>query len=786
MKKSYVLEMLPYPSGKLHPGHIRNYTLGDIYARFKKANGFDVLHPMGFDAFGLPAENAAIQNKLSPKVWTDKNIAEMSAQLKKMHFSYDYSNLLNTSSVDYYKHEQRIFIDFFKKGLAYQKESFVNWDPVEQTVLANEQVVDGRGWRSNALIEKKKIKQWFLKITDYAEELLYDLNSLTQWPEKVKSQQREWIGKSSGVEITFETTFSKSLKIFTTRPEAIFGATFIGISLEHDLVNEIRFNFNIKEFCDHLDTMPKPELAKNKYGIFTGKYAIHPFTQKSIPIWICSFVLSDHGHGAIFGCPAHDKRDLEFAEKYNLDVTPVFFVDALFEQQAAYDGIEPVSPEVLINSDFLNGLSISEAKSTVIQKLKDLHVGKEVTLYKLKDWGVSRQRYWGCPIPIIHCATCGPVPNENLPVELPFINSFDLNNLGLANFENWKHTTCPNCGSYAEKETDTLDTFFESSWYFLRYCSPHSDQPFDFDLVHKWMPVDHYIGGIEHAVMHLLYARFFTKALRDIGYLKFSEPFTRLTTQGMVLHALYTTTSGEFVYPNEVFERDGKLFRKNNGEEIFKGDVIKMSKSKKNTVDIDDMLIAYGIDAIKIFSVSDTNPENEIEWSTDALNGAKRFVQRIVKTKEQVKKTPASKSILQTAHITIRKVSEAIEEMRINNAISLIRELHNEFLKSEMSEEIFIIICKLLHPFMPTTIETLYSNVDTWPVYIEKYAMLENINIAIQINGKLRGVLLMKNHASLQDVLQAAVSDDNIAKFINGRKIVDTIFVPNRILNIVC
>lgn len=820
--------MFPYPSGKLHPGHLRNYTIGDIYARFKKANKFDILHPMGFDAFGLPAENAAIINKTSPSVWTLNNIQTMKKEMIEMNFLYDWSKEINTSSVQYYKHEQRLFLDMFKNNLIYQKESYVNWDPVDQTVLANEQVVNGKGWRSGAEVEKKILKQWFVNITKYADELLNGLVDLTEWPEKVKNQQKEWIGKSHGTEIIFYIANSKEkLKIFTTRPETIFGASFIGLSTEHPLIESLKsIDSNINQFCQKLVHMSKTDLAKEKFGIFTGLYAKHPFLEKNIPIWICSFVLNEYGHGAVLGCPAHDKRDFEFAEKYNIDIIQILiqdnflrnenFADDLMVQESSTVPIEtqsnPFQPDInipnilpnelnqnvlpyvteegiMVNSLFLNGMTTKEARQEIVQRLTKNGIGKNITTYKLRDWGISRQRYWGCPIPIIHCKKCGPVCNEDLPVKLPENINLNKKNLSLNQLTEWKKTTCPQCNNAAEKETDTLDTFFESSWYFLRFCDPHSTTPINKKMVEKWMPVDHYIGGIEHAVMHLLYARLFTKVLRDLNYIpkSISEPFKKLTTQGMLLHATFQKEKDlSYVYPNEVYKKDEKYFHKKTHESIIKGEVVKMSKSKKNTIDLKEIIDKVGVDAIKLFIISDTNPENNMEWSEQSLNGAKRFIEKLIETKKKITNVPPAFTLEQKAHITIKKVSEAIKITKLNNAVSFVRELFNDFIKeNKRPESIFKIIVQLLYPFIPETTKMLYEDCDIWPKYKEEMTLLQIAVIAIQINGKLRSTMKIDITLSKEEVYKKALEIDVVKKYINGKNIKNIIYVPKKILNIV-
>jgi len=622
-EKYYVLEMFPYPSGKIHVGHVRNYTLGDVVARFRKAEGYNVVHPMGWDAFGLPAENAAIENGRHPAEWTYANIAVMREQLKAMGLSFDWSREVATCSPDYYRHEQKMFLDFFKNGLAYRKESVVNWDPVENTVLANEQVVDGCGWRSGAPVERRTLNQWFLKISQYADELLEGLDELGGWPEKVRTMQDNWIGKSQGLQFKWDiNNYDEDVEVFTTRPDTIFGASFVAIAPDHPLAEKLAgdkdgFASFIQQ-CQALGTSEAAIEKADKLGFDTGYAVSHPFVEGlNLPLYIANFILMDYGTGAIFGVPAHDQRDFEFATKYGLAIKPVVIPEgedaASFKlEDKAYSG-----DGKLANSDFLDGLEIEVAKSLVISKIEEKNMGQGKTQYRIRDWGVSRQRYWGCPIPMIHCADCGvvPVPEDQLPVTLPEDVSFEQAGSPLANHPTWKNTSCPECGKDAQRETDTFDTFFESSWYFARYCdAQNADKGFAKDKADYWLPVDQYIGGVEHAVMHLLYARFFMRALSACGYTDVKEPFKALYTQGMVNHATYKDESGKWVFPNDVVKQDDGSFKHaTTGEKITEGAVIKMSKSKKNVIDPQEIMDSYGADAARLFILSDSPPDRDLE-----------------------------------------------------------------------------------------------------------------------------------------------------------------------------
>ncbi|WP_341756284.1 MULTISPECIES: leucine--tRNA ligase [unclassified Candidatus Tisiphia] len=808
--KYYVLEMLPYPSGKIHVGHIRNYSIGDCIARFMKSQGYNVLHPMGWDAFGLPAENAAINNNSNPKDWTYSNIATMQDQLKSIGFSYDWSREITTCDPDYYKHEQKFFLELYERGLAYQKESLVNWDPVDNTVLANEQVVDGRGWRSGALVEKKYLKQWFLKITNYAEELLNEISKLDFWPDSVKSMQEKWIGKSEGVNFSFRIKDRQaSIEVFSTRPETIFGASFLAIAYNHPIIEQLVDNnkdiVSFIEKCSQLHTNAAIDKAE-KEGVFTDLFAIHPFDPTIIiPVIITNFVLMDYGTGAIFGCPTHDERDHELAKKMGLPIKQVVInkdipIDAHSESYTC-DGI-------MINSDFLNDLTIHEAKQKSIEELEKRGLGKRTINYRLKDWGVSRQRYWGCPIPIIYCSNCGTVPvaEKDLPITLPSDVAFSGHGNPLDLHPTWKHTNCPKCQKQATRETDTLDTFFESSWYFTRYCSVAAKDITDKQACDYWLPVDQYIGGIEHAVMHLLYSRFFTKVMNEQGYLSIREPFTNLLTQGMVLHATYRDTNNNWLYPDEVIKQSDKWVNKNNGEEVFQGRIEKMSKSKKNVVDLESILTNHSADAIRLFVLSDSPPEKDFEWSANGLEGCSRFIGKL----ENMAKILINSKITESAnnkltritHYTIKHVTEELKDFKLNKAIARMRELFNA-LSDEISKgkeanidsvkEGFNILIKLLNPFIPHITEEIWQKLGnkerlyqtSWPSFDESLLELKSYIMAIQINGKLRATHEFTNVTSDIEIQNVVMQLPEIQKHLSGNEPKKIIIIPSKIVNIV-
>lgn len=808
-QKYYVLEMFLYPSGNIHMGHVRNYAIGDAIARYKKAQGFNILHPMGWDAFGLPAENAAIQHKLHPNDWTIKNIEGMKAQLNSLGFSYDWSREINTSQPDYYKHEQAMFIDFLDAGLAYQKESIVNWDPVDCTVLANEQVVDGKGWRSRAKIQKKKLKQWFLKITKYADELLNDLDNLPNWPDKVKIMQKNWIGKSSGAEITFKVhNLNEKILVFSTRPETIFGATFICISHDHEFVKNIPDSDAKTQFikqCKSDSESGSIDECIEKNGFFTECYVDHPYIKdKKLPIFIANYVISDYGTGAIFGCPAHDERDYEFATKYDLEILQVL---------ANTNNSEILLPYTdtlgkIINSDFLDNLTTEDAKIKILEKLKLDNIGKTKITFRLKDWGVSRQRYWGCPIPIIYCKKCGVVPElkEHLPISLPQDISFENKGNPLDNHPTWKNVKCHKCGGDANRETDTFDTFFESSWYFARFCSLEKQIAFDKKVVEKWLPVNQYIGGIEHAILHLLYARFFTKALRDCKYFDIDEPFIGLLTQGMICHKTFKDASNNWLSPNQVFKKDDKWIIKGSNEVAQDGRIEKMSKSKKNTIDPNNIIKKYGADSVRLFLLSDSPPTRDLEWSDEGIEGSYRylnslykFVQNFVTNKREDSNIDGEKEskFRKFLHQIINSVTLNLENFTFNKAIAEIRKLTNELFANNYSnnitEESLIILIKMLSIFTPHIAEELYSMlgknstvyVDHWPVANQNLLINELVKVTIQINGKTRAFIDLPLDCEKEDALHRVKSIKTLDKYLFNVSIRKLIYIKNRIINFV-
>tara|TARA_B110000858_G_scaffold194840_1_gene250026 strand:+ start:1235 stop:3805 length:2571 start_codon:yes stop_codon:yes gene_type:complete len=823
-QKYYILEMFPYPSGKIHMGHVRNYTLGDVVARFKRAQGFNVLHPMGWDAFGLPAENAAIQNKTSPSDWTYKNIEEMKRQLKLIGLSIDWSKEIATCDEKYFKHQQKLFKDFFDNKLVYKKESQVNWDPIEQTVLANEQVIDGKGWRSGADIEEKKLSQWFFKITEFADELLDGLSDLSKWPEKVKLMQENWIGKSVGCGINLNlvddkfSLINQQLNIYTTRPDTIFGATFCAISPGHPLAIELAKQNNfVEEFIKKFGSknFTEEKISKvEKEGIKIDYYAEHPFIKdKFLPVYIANFILMDYGSGAIYGCPAHDQRDLDFANKYNIEVIPVLLPNNQVSIEITNEAF--TGEGKLINSDFLNGLDISAAQAQVIDKLENLKLGFKKTNFRLRDWGVSRQRYWGCPIPIIYREDgeiiC--LPEEHLPITLP--KDIDLSKPGnpLENHATWKYTKCPYTGMSAIRETDTLDTFVDSAWYFLRFCSADNDsEPFNEDEINYWMPVDQYVGGIEHAILHLLYSRFFTKALNKSNKIKFKEPFSGLFTQGMVCHETYKSNSGDWLFPDEVYEKNEKYFLKKDNIEVLKGPIESMSKSKKNVVDPENIINEYGADTARLFMLSDSPPERDINWSLSGINGAWKFTQKFWRTvcnsqnifKIKLKNKPIEfdkKSIQfrKKIHKYLKQITESIEGFQMNVAVAKIHELTNVIniftpdneIQNWSKKEALLILLRVSEPMMPHLVEECWKSVGyktsiietQWPLYDINLIEENDVLIIIQINGKKKAEMKVVKNSTESEIYNAALNIKNIKKI--EKDIKKKIFVPNKILNIV-
>ena len=809
-KKYYVLEMFPYPSGKIHMGHVRNYTLGDVVARFKKMNGYNVLHPMGWDAFGLPAENAAITEKKHPAEWTFHNIKIMKGQLQKMGLSLDWSKEIATCHPNYYKHEQLFFIEMFNHGLAYKKESEVNWDPIDNTVLANEQVIDGKGWRSGALVEKRNLSQWFLKISNYSEELLSELDNLTHWPNKVKIMQSNWIGKSIGAEINFalsknDKVNDKFLKVFTTRPDTIFGATFIAVSPDHSLSKKISmYDKDALNFIKECRTLNS---EKTKKGYKTHLKIEHPFIkEKKIPLFITNFVLMDYGLGAIFGCPAHDQRDLDFAIEYNLEVVPVVKPFDVDEKNYSINKIAYTDDGIIINSDFLNNLTVEKAKIYIIKIFSEKGLGEPKTNYKLRDWGISRQRYWGCPIPILYRedGSVVSVSKKDLPVRLPEIKNFSYSSNILQNIEEWKETVCPETGMRASRETDTFDTFFESSWYFLRYCNPRSEQPVLKEDINYWLPVDQYIGGIEHAILHLLYSRFFTKVLRDLNFIDIKEPFEGLFTQGMVTHKTYKNFNNEWLQPDEIIFKDNKITDL-QGNNVLEGKTEKMSKSKKNTIDPTNIIDLYGADTARWFILSDSPPERDLEWTDTGVVASNKFIKKLwnlaIKTKDY-----KSNSDLEDEKLEI-KLSEVIKDVtnninifHFNKSVANIHEYVNFINRLEsfqkISKNCFTNAVKnlavIIHPFIPHISEEIWSFIGgrglcvnaSWPkIKIKK--IKTKFNIAIQVNGKTRSILEVEDSFKESKIFEIANKDKKISKYIKNKVIIKKIYVPRKVLNIV-
>ncbi|MBK9587730.1 MAG: leucine--tRNA ligase [Sphingomonadales bacterium] len=802
--KAYVLEMFPYPSGRIHMGHVRNYTMGDVLARYKAMTGHAVLHPMGWDAFGMPAENAAMEKKVHPGGWTRDNIAAMKAQLKRLGLAIDWTRELATCEPDYYGHEQALFLDLLKAGLVYRKESSVNWDPVDMTVLANEQVIDGRGWRSGALVEKKKLNQWFLKITQFADDLLEGLATLDQWPDKVRLMQENWIGKSKGLRCTFNLVDSpEGIDVFTTRPDTMFGASFVAIAADHPLATELAASAPalqafIEECRKGGTTAADIETAEKK-GFNTGLSVEHPLDAHwHMPVYVANFVLMDYGTGAVFGCPAHDQRDLDFARKYGLGVTRVVaegdIEDPDFEGDTAYTG-----PGRIVNSHFLNGMSIDDAKAAVIARAEHEGWGEGQTQYRLRDWGVSRQRYWGTPIPIIHCEFCGalPVPRAQLPVVLPEDVSFDIPGNPLDRHPTWKNVPCPNCNEPARRETDTLDTFVDSSWYFIRFASQPKDKPFDRAEAEQWLPVGQYIGGVEHAILHLLYARFWTRALRHMGQLDIAEPFKGLFTQGMVTHETYKAPDGSWLSPGEVTQVGGDIVTL-DGQPVTLGRIEKMSKSKKNVVDPDPMFDQYGADAVRWFMLSDSPPERDLEWSEAGIEGTWRFVNRIWRLFDglDVAATGDDPTLAKLLHRAIAGVGADIEALTFNKAVAKVHELVNAIEKAEPSatrSEAVLTLARLVSPMLPHLAEEGWTRMggtglvaaEPWPSHDPALLFDDEVTIAIQINGKLRDTLTLPKAADKAALEAAALASEKVVRALDGATPKKVIVVPGRLVNIV-
>ncbi|MDE1902548.1 MAG: leucine--tRNA ligase [Alphaproteobacteria bacterium] len=817
--KYYVLEMFPYPSGKLHVGHVRNYTMGDVVARYKRAQGFNVLHPMGWDAFGLPAENAAMASGKHPREWTLANIAVMREQLKRMGIAYDWRREIATCHPDYYKHEQKMFLDFLAAGLAYRKESWVNWDPVENTVLANEQVIDGRGWRSGAPVEKRLLSQWFLKITAFASELLEALATLDRWPERVKLMQENWIGRSEGARVIFALAGREErLEVFTTRPDTLFGASFLAVAPNHPLAEALaKRDAKLRDFvaeCNRMGTSEAAIETAEKLGYDTGIKARHPFApDRALPVYVANFVLMEYGTGAIFGCPAHDQRDLEFARKYKLPVTPVVLPSDADAKTFAVAAEAYTGDGTHINSGFLDGLDVPAAKRRAIAEIEKLKTGAGATVWRLRDWGVSRQRYWGCPIPVIHCGTCGivPVPEKDLPVRLPDDVTFDGPGNPLDRHPTWKHVACPRCGAKARRETDTFDTFFESSWYFARFCSPRSPTAFERQDVAYWMPVDQYIGGIEHAVLHLLYSRFFTRALESCGYLALQEPFAGLFTQGMVCHETYQDAAGNWLFPEEVQHSDNGAWRDAKGRPVTVGRMEKMSKSKKNVVGLETIVDAYGADTARLYLLSDSPPERDLEWTDAGIEGAWRYANRLWRlvaerdnplpppgTPIPAKLATADQDLRRATHQTVALVTDDLDKFRFNRAVARIRELTNAIEATPdaavaVVREALEAAVRLIGPMMPHLAEALWEALghqrllanEPWPKADAALAVAETVTLAVQVNGKLRGTIDMPRDVGEADARQAALALPNVITALAGKTPRKTIVVPNRIVNVV-
>lgn len=816
--KYYVLAMLPYPSGRIHIGHVRNYTLSDIVGRYRKAQGFNVLNPMGWDAMGLPAENAAMERNVHPADWTYSNIAQMKDQLLSMGLAIDWSREVATCHPGYYKHQQKMFLKLFEKKIAYRKESMVNWDPIENTVLANEQVVDGKGWRSGAPVERRKLFQWFFRITDYAEDLIEGIKTLERWPDKVRLMQENWIGKSQGAQFKFDlTTADGQVEVYTTRPDTLFGASFVGLAFDHPLAKQLAgdkqgFDEFVKA-CQSTGTSEAAIEQAEKIGFDTGHKVAHPFIEgRELPVYLANFILMDYGTGAIFGCPAHDERDFEFANKYKLDILPV--VSMPEGETLPYTG-----PGKIINSDMLNGKTVDEAKAAAIAELEKQQRGTGVTKYRLRDWGAVRQRYWGCPIPLVHCESCGivPVPESQLPIELPMDINYDEPTNPLVRHPTWKHTDCPSCGKAAIRETDTMDTFVDSSWYYLRYMDARNEnEAFAEPIAKYWGGVDQYIGGVEHAVLHLLYSRFFTRALRDCGYpIQSDEPFLGLFTQGMVTHATFQTDDGKWMYPAEVEQgANGQWVTKEGAKPVTMGPVIKMSKSKRNVIDPQDIIDTYGADAARLFIVSDSPPERDLEWSTAGIEGCWRYINKVFKTVSdaiptlpaQGSKEPASFAVhatelRRTTHKTIEGVAKDIEAFHMNKAVARLRELSNAFsafsAKDDADQwalreaiESFVVMA---NPVMPHLCEELWNMLGhktsltqtSWPTLDKSLLSSDTVTLAVQVNGKMRATITLPASADQKAAEAEALAQDNVKAALEGLSIKKVIVVPGRIVNVV-
>jgi len=823
-RKYYVLEMFPYPSGKIHMGHVRNYTLGDVVARYKRARGHLVMHPMGWDAFGLPAENAARERGIHPAKWTYDNIANMRAELQRMGLSLDWAREFATCDVEYYGRQQKLLLDFWRAGLVERKESWVNWDPVDGTVLANEQVIDGRGWRSGALVEKKQLSQWFLSITKFAPDLLEALGGLDRWPERVKLMQSNWIGRSEGARVKFASTEAAAdiseVEVFTTRPDTLFGMSFLAVAAEHPLAAAAGArDAKAAEFIAECRRMGTSEAAieqAEKRGFDTGFRVKHPFNGQEYPVWIANFVLMEYGTGAIFGCPAHDQRDLDFARKYALSVTPVVLPPGADAASFSVGDVAHTEDGVAYNSGFLDGLGVAAAKRRAIDELEKQGAGTGIVNWRLRDWGVSRQRYWGCPIPFIHCDDCGvvPVPDDQLPVRLPDDVDFAKPGNPLDNHPSWKHVACPKCSKPARRETDTCDTFVDSSWYYARFCSPRAAEPVTRGAVDGWLPVDQYIGGIEHAILHLLYSRFFSRAMKEAGHLSVEEPFAGLFTQGMVQHESYKGADGRWLYPEEIdfaVAADGTRSAtvKGGTEAVTIGRVEAMSKSKRNTVDPGAIIAKYGADTARWFILSDNPPERDMEWTESGVAGAYRFTQRVFRIVEAALPSlppagsapeEAGKALRRATHRAIATVTEALETFAFNVAVARLYEFANAIEAAKDApggarREAFEMLARLSAPMMPHLAEEVWSLLrpdDTalvaelpWPEADAALLVAESITLAVQVLGKLRSTIEVPVGASEEAIFAAAEAEENVKRAVGDKPIKKRIHVPGRVVNFV-
>jgi len=815
-EKYYVLEMFPYPSGRIHMGHVRNYTMGDVVARYKSAVGFNVLHPMGWDAFGMPAENAAMEKNVHPGDWTYQNIADMRAQLKPMGLSIDWSREFATCDPEYYGQQQTMFLDMMSKGLVYRKNAVVNWDPVDMTVLANEQVENGKGWRSGALVERKELTQWFFKISEYSEELLSALDDLENWPEKVRTMQKNWIGKSQGMQFDFKTSgaptgFDK-LEVYTTRPDTLFGASFAAISCDHPLAKELEksnveiANFNLE--CRQIGTTQEALETAEKKGYNTGITVTHPFNKEwEMPVYIANFILMGYGTGAIFGCPAHDQRDLDFARKYDLIVTPVVCPsdqnpDMFTIKDEAYTGTGN-----LINSRFLDGMTIEEGKSEVIKRISEMKMGQSKINYRLRDWGVSRQRYWGCPIPVVHCNECGVVPEkkENLPIVLPKDVSFNKPGNPLDRHDGWRNCKCPSCGSGALRETDTMDTFVDSSWYYARFTAPNSRTPTNEKEANYWMNVDQYIGGVEHAILHLLYSRFFARAMNATGHLpkKAIEPFNALFTQGMVCHATYQDPDGKWLNPDDIKPVEGGGFVTLDGRDVIVGQSIKMSKSKKNVVDPDDIIDQYGADTARWFVMSDSPPERDVEWTASGAEAAWKHLQRVWRLTVEISEEDTSQDGSQDAelekarNVAIDAATNGIEGFAFNKSIASLYQFTNIIAKSTASKKAktkaMLTMAQLMQPMTPHLAEEIWSTLGgeglvtgaMWPEIDASMLIDDTIILPIQVNGKRRDEIEVSLELSKNEIEKIVLERPSVLRILNGASPKKIIVVPGKIVNVV-